>query len=318
MSTTIGDAIGTKKNYEWYSGAKDPSIKLADKAEDKVGGDKYDYLGSTKAGVEEERLHSHLGEFTELLLEAVPLGHDLEQMKGGALLAGTMLRLGQDVAAGKKSLGEATAIASVEVGRFAVETGLHGAISHAGLAMVMAKAVMMAVPIMLEEQKQDEQLMHDEGVRLVVGEHFKAQMPEVTHRHLDAGMSTFGQTYRKTGTFEKTCAVYEGALKADPAVAKAIDQRFWNGKVAVIDLGIKSRADLDKVLDPKNQDPKAVAFRSMWIDKNNLGFRYGVEAMVDEITLKNDPKAQELYAKDLAKYQAEKAALDAKSVPIKS
>lgn len=317
MSTTIGDAIG-KKPYEWYSGAKDPGVKLADKAEDKVSGDKYDYMGSTKAAVEDARLYSHLHDFGELLLEAAPLGHKLDQLKGGALLAMTLKHLAEDVASGKKTLGEATTIASLEVGRFAAENALHQAIPLAGIAMLMGKAVIMAVPIMLEEQKQDEQLYHDEGIRLVVGEHFKAQMPEATHRHLDSGMSTFGQTYRKTETFEKTSAAYEAALKADPAVAKALDQRFWNGKVAVMDLGIKSRADLDKVLDPKNEDPKAVAFRSMWIDKNNVAFRYGVEAMVDEITLKNDPKAQELYEKDVAKYQAQKAALDAKSVPIKS
>ena len=80
--TVIGETLDPNKHWKWNDiTGKDPGIKQADKAEDKVSGDDYDYAGTTKAGIEDARLHANAHEFAELAFELFPLGHKLDEIR---------------------------------------------------------------------------------------------------------------------------------------------------------------------------------------------------------------------------------------------
>lgn len=298
MSTTPVSSSG-KRPY-WETDTPDPSVKTADKTENTVSGDKYDYTDSTKAKLDAETFDENLHDAVGLFVGK--LGNTTKALKAAEFVAGEA----KAVATGKKTLAEASA----SIGAYVAKEALGKLVGADGiepsLAFTMFKAVLMAVPKTLDAQHATEQLYHDEGIRLVVAEHFKGQMPGATYAGVEKGMSTFGLTYRKTQTFDAQVAAFEGAAKAQPALGKAIDDRFRLGKHAALELGMKSKADLDRALDPKNMDPRAVSFRKSWNDPTNVAFRLGATALVDEASL-GTAEADALYAKDVAAWSDMKA-----------
>lgn len=298
MSTTPVSSTG-KKPY-WETDGPDPSVKTADETENKVSGDAYDYKDSTKAGLEADALASNLNDVVGLFVGK--LGDGAKSLKAARFVADEL----HAVATGNKDVLEAAAnmgayLAEYHLGEYIKVGGI-----EASYAFTMLKAIYKAIPKTLELQKATEQLYHDEGIRLVVAEHFKGQMPGATYAGVEKGMSTFGRTYRKTQTFDAQVAAFEAAAKAQPALAKAMQDRFWLGKCAALEMGMKSKADLDRALDPKNMDPRAVSFRTSWNDPTNVAFRLGATALVDEASL-GTAEADALYAKDVAAWTDMKA-----------
>lgn len=300
MSTTPVTSTG-KKPY-WETDTPDPSVKTADKTENAVSGDKYDYTDSTKAKVDDAALKSNLDDVAKMIVGK--LGYAQKAMKAIEFLQKEekAFRSGQKSAA---EMGESIGLYVAKEG-LGIHLSEKGAGFDAGMAYTMFTAVLKAVPKTLDAQHATEQLYHDEGIRLVVAEHFKGQMPGATYAGVEKGMSTFGLTYRKTQTFDAQVAAFEGAAKAQPALGKAIDDRFRLGKHAALELGMKSKADLDRALDPKNMDPRAVSFRKSWNDPTNVAFRLGATALVDEASL-GTAEADALYAKDVAAWSDMKA-----------
>jgi hypothetical protein len=298
------NAVSGSKPY-WQTETPDPSVTTADKVENQVAGDKYDYKDTTKAGVDAASLEGNLKELGGILLDK-----GLGKIAGNGML---LAKLGKFIAEEAKALQEGKktkAEVAGDVGVFVAKelgsklaSGLGG---DASIAYTMLKAIFLAVPKAIEAQKGTEQLWHDEGIRLVVAEHFKGQMPGATYASVEKDMSTFGKTFRNTATFGAQVKAFEGASKAQPALGKAIDQRFWMGKCAALELGLKSKADLERMLDPKNGDPRAIAFRKSYTDPSNLAFRLGAQALVDEASL-GTPEANDLYAKDWKRWKDEQS-----------
>lgn len=319
--STIGEVYDPNKQQTlWYNAGNDKGTKLLDKTEDKVTGDKYDYADTTKTGVDDARLQRNVIEFAKTVGFSVAPKLTSGATKNGLLLAKCYVKaeeLVEKVRAGKMSKADAagemaTFIAKEQIAKAA-------GIASASLSLTMLSAISKAVTFTIDDQKADEQLHHDEAMRLHVAETLKNDIPAETYAEADSGMSTFGQTHRKTDTFAAVQSAYDKALKENPSIDKAMRERLWHGKAAVLDLGIKDKATLAKVLDPNNKDPKAVAFREMWNNTSNVAFRLGVNAMIDEQRWGSE-KTKAMYAADLARFNEEKAAraaLDAKAVPVK-
>lgn len=312
MSTIAEVYDPNKKPYGWCETTSDKSVKLADK----LPGDGMKYAGTTKASVDEARYQENLHEFRDVV--AIDLGGEKIP---GILFIKTAKFIEEETLAfrsGKKSAAEVAKDVGVFVGTEIANHATKGVFHNPGvIAFTMMQMILRAVPKTFDAEKQDKQLFHDEAVRAHIAESLGKDLPDCTLKTASNGDSAFGRTYRNTVTFDNAQLAFKAALKENPAVEKDLHARCWHGKCAAFDLGIKSQAALTRALDPKNQDPRAIAFRDQWNNKNNVAWRLGVSAAIDEAN-SSDAKTKEMYASDLARFKAEQIAVDAKAVPVKS
>jgi hypothetical protein len=311
--STIGQTYDPTKQKEfWYSPGKDKATKALDKVEDKVTGDAYDYANKTKAGIEAEKLDRNVQEFAKTVTFSVLPKLGGNAIKDAALVSKIILKV-EDVSkkarAGKLTQAEAAA----EIATFLASEGLSkvAELPAASIAMMMLKATTKAVDFAIEDQKLEEQLYHDEAARLHIAECAREMIPVETYQGVSEHMSTFGQTHLKTETFAAVQAAFE-----QTGASAEVKKHVWQGKAAALDLEIKDKAALAKVLDPNNKSPKAIAFREMYNEKSNVAFRLGVSAMIDEQS-GTSAKTKALYAADVERFNKERAAFDAKAAPIK-
>lgn len=319
---TIGEVYDPNRQQTlWFHAGNDQAVKTLDKVEDKITGDAYDYGDTTKAGVDDARLSRNVAEFAKTVtLSVLPKGVKNEDLKDSI----TVVKLGvkadevrQKVESGAMTKQEAVADLLLFFGKEGL--GSVAKTAEASLAITMLVATAKAVTFTLADQKMDEQLYHDESARLHLAEALKHELPAETYANVDSGMSTFGQTHRKTDTFATVQSAFDKALKEHPSIDKGLRDRLWHGKAAALDLGIKDQATLGKLLDPNNKERGAVAFREMWNNKTNVAFRLGVSAMIDERKGTSE-KTKAMYAADVARFSEEKAmraALEAKTPPVK-